>query len=181
MEHVRADAQGLPVLRSQLLAVHGFRHGFSIRAGGVSEPPFETADFALLRDEARLAENIRRLGQSVGFRAEDLHQARQVNGRAVVVADGQPDVMATREADALVAEPGSGHAVAVRVADCVPVLIGDPATGRVAAVHAGWQGIENQVLQAAIEKMGDSDCTRASWPQSVRASAHGHVPENAES
>jgi polyphenol oxidase len=151
---VRDDAQGLPVLRGEKLALRGFRHGFSTRAGGVSEPPFESADFALLRDPSRLRENLRRLGVAVGFRPEDLHQTRQVHGRVVVVADGEGEVMSTREADALVAEPRSGHAVAVRVADCVPVLLADPATGRVAAVHAGWRGVENGVVDAAVLHMG---------------------------
>ena len=144
----------LPVLRSARLEARGFRHGFSTRAGGVSAPPYATLDFALLRDPVALRENIRRLGGAVGFQPEVLHQARQVHGREVLVADGRPQEMSEREADALVASPGSGYAVAVRVADCVPILLADPASGRVSAVHAGWKGVEAQVLSATLEVMG---------------------------
>lgn len=150
---MRDDARELPLLRARKLDSLGFRHGFSTRAGGVSEPPFESADFALLRDPELLRENLRRLGAAVGFRPADLHQARQVHGRTVLVADGEPEVMATREADALVAEPGSGHVVLVRVADCVPVLLADPSSGRVAAVHAGWRGVECGVVEGAVRHM----------------------------
>lgn len=144
----------MPVLRSARLAALGFRHGFSTRAGGVSPPPFETLDFALLRDPELLRENVRRLGLAIGFEPGALHQARQVHGREVLVADGHPAEMASREADAVVAAPGSGHAVAVRVADCVPVLLADPETGWVGAAHAGWKGVEARVLGATLEAMG---------------------------
>lgn len=129
-------------------------HGFSTRQGGVSPSPFESADFALLRDPRALGENVKRLAEAVGFAPGALHQTRQVHGRAVLVADGAPAPMALREADALVAMPGSGHAVAVRVADCVPVLVADPAAGCAAAIHAGWKGVEARVVLATLEQMG---------------------------
>lgn len=144
----------LPLLVSETLQKAGFKHGFSTREGGVSEPPYESLDFALLRDPERLRENQRRLGAAVGFDPSRLFQTVQVHGRAVVVAGGDPARLVGHEADALVGEPGSSDAVAVRVADCVPVLIADPATGRVAAVHAGWRGVVAGVLEAAVEKMG---------------------------
>ena len=141
------------MLQSETLKNAGFRHGFSTRAGGVSEPPFETMDFATQRDPARLRENQRRLGEAVGFDPARLFQAHQVHGRTVLVAGGDPAAMLTLEADALVAEPGSGNAVAIRIADCVPVLLGDPSTGRVAAVHAGWRGVVADVVGAAVRQL----------------------------
>lgn len=144
----------LPLLVSESLKKAGFAHGFSTREGGVSEPPYDSLDFALLRDPDRLHENLRRLGAAVGFDPARLFQTRQVHGRALVVAEGEPASFAEREADALVGEPGSGHAVAVRVADCVPVLLADAATGRVAAVHAGWRGVVAGVIGAAVERLG---------------------------
>lgn len=143
-------AAPVAVLVSERLRSAGFRHGFTTRAGGVSRPPFESLDFALLRDPEALRENQSRLAARVGFDRALLHQTRQVHGAAVVVADGAPEALAAREADALVAEPGSGHAVAVRVADCVPVLLADPASGRAAAAHAGWRGVTAGVLRETV-------------------------------
>jgi YfiH family protein len=44
-------------------------------------------------------------------------------------------------------------AVAVRAADCVPLLMADPRTGAVAAVHAGWRGTAAGAATAAVESL----------------------------
>ena len=117
-------------------------------------PPYDSLDFATLREPVALRENQRRLAAAVGFDPASLYQVHQVHGPALVVAEGDPARVLEQQADALVAEPGSGHAVAVRVADCVPVLLADPRTGRVAAVHAGWRGVVADVIGVAVRHLG---------------------------
>lgn len=146
----------LPVLRGKTLESAGFLHGFSTRLGGVSAPPFHETDFALLRDPDGLAENQRRLAAGVGFDPERLFQALQVHGRRVLEPGGDRRAVEREEADALVARAGSGDAVAVRIADCVPILIGARDTGDVAAVHAGWRGVVAEIAHATVAAMGSS-------------------------
>jgi YfiH family protein len=57
------------------------------------------------------------------------------------------------EADALVA-CGPGKGVAVKSADCMPILLADPARKAVAAIHAGWRGCLAGVALRAVEKLG---------------------------
>lgn len=46
-----------------------------------------------------------------------------------------------------------GCAIGVRTADCIPVFIYDPVNKAVGAVHAGWRGTVNRVVQKTIFKM----------------------------
>jgi polyphenol oxidase len=82
-------------------------------------------------------------------------QVTQVHGRAhVVVHQGDLPWPGTRpEADVLVSN-AIDTAVAVRAADCVPLLMADRATGTVAAVHAGWRGTCAGAAVAAVEALG---------------------------
>lgn len=76
---------------------------------------------------------------------------RQVHGADVIVVDERTDLaeLATRSADALVTTR-AGVGLAVRVADCVPVLLADAAAGVVGAAHAGRVGLAGGVLQATV-------------------------------
>jgi YfiH family protein len=76
----------------------------------------------------------------------------QVHGGAVLRVDG-PGVAG--ETDALVTER-LDLPLAVRTADCVPVVIHGEST--VAVVHAGWRGLAAGVLtHALVELAGDGD------------------------
>lgn len=117
-------------------ALREFRHGFTTRKGGVSAPPFDEANLGggVGDDPARVSENWRRLEAAAGL---GFARVRQVHGARVVRA--RLPGPSPEEADAVVSlEPGT--AACVSVADCVPVLLADPRSGAVAAVHAGWRG-----------------------------------------
>lgn len=145
------------VLRSELLAEAGFAHGFSLRTGGVSEGPFATLNLGrgLGDPEANVTENHRRFAEAVGFVPAALFEQSQVHGRRVreVAAGERPDIVRQEEGDALVGRR-TGTAVGIRVADCMPVLIAHPPSGDVAAVHAGWRGVEQRIVGATIEALG---------------------------
>ncbi len=143
------------LLQSPRLRAAGFVHGFTLRTGGISAGPFATANFGRgVGDRtAAVEENHRRLAATLGY--ECLFEVHQVHGRRLRVARPHEDPAEVRqeEADGLVATH-PGLAVGVRVADCVPVLLADPDTGAVAAVHAGWRGVEARIVPAAVERLG---------------------------
>lgn len=85
--------------------------------------------------------------------AESVATARQVHGRdVVIIRRGEPRGGEIQAADVLVSnDPRT--AVAVRAADCVPILLADSRTGAVAAVHAGWRGMAKGAIAAAVDAL----------------------------
>ncbi len=77
----------------------------------------------------------------------------QVHGAsATVVRRGAPVPRPPIEGDVLVSD-SPDVAVAVRAADCVPLLMADRVTGAVAAVHAGWRGTAARAAVAGLNAM----------------------------
>jgi len=74
---------------------------------------------------------------------------RQIHSNLVFSAGGAG---CAGEGDALVTrEPGL--AVSIRTADCFPILLADPVTRSVAAVHAGWRGTAASVVLSSLSRM----------------------------
>jgi YfiH family protein len=71
---------------------------------------------------------------------------------AAVQPSEEPEAKMRPEADGLLTD-GAEQAIWVCTADCVPALVGDVATGQVAAVHAGWRGTALKILPEAIARL----------------------------
>ena len=121
-------------------------HRFTNRTGGVSTGAFSSLNLALHvgDDPALVRENREILGSQVG-----LHQyMEQVHGNRTVIIEAVTEEPPT--ADALVTGI-PGVALAVMVADCIPLLLTSKVA--VAAVHVGRKGLVNDVALNAISAM----------------------------
>lgn len=139
-----AEPAPLPGVRALFTGVDGGHgrgaHGSANLALHVGEDPTVVA-----RNRELLSNQ---LGAPVVF-VDQVHSA-EVH---VLPAEGEVPV---RTADALVTDR-SDVALAIMVADCLPVLLTDPEAGVVAAAHAGRAGLLGGVLQqtlVAMEELG---------------------------
>jgi YfiH family protein len=96
-------------------------------------------------------EGYRLLAEALG--ADSVATVAQVHGADVVaVRRDAPHPQGRPPADALVSDDRR-VAVAVRAADCVPLLMADRARGVVAAVHAGWRGTAAGAAKAGLDAL----------------------------
>jgi polyphenol oxidase len=81
--------------------------------------------------------------------ADGLATAKQIHSDQVLVAT-QPGQLGP--GDAIISHR-PGVTVAIQTADCLPILIVDPKTRAVAAVHAGWRGVVAEIVPKAVDAM----------------------------
>jgi YfiH family protein len=130
----------------------GTRRRFTTRHGGVSLPPYDSLNLggSVGDDPAAVTVNRARVAGAAGLAPRDVVWMKQVHGSTVTAVTGGGPV--GRDCDGVVTDrPGVG--LAVLVADCVPILAGDPAAGVIAAVHAGRRGAANGIAAAMLERM----------------------------
>jgi YfiH family protein len=120
------------------------------RSGGVSRGPYAGLNLGdHVGDEPRAVRQNRALLQrELGLPAQPLW-LEQVHGCEVVRVEGDSggcsaDAAVTRE---------PGRVCAVMTADCLPLLLCDQAGSRVAAVHAGWRGLLDGVIESALDEL----------------------------
>ena len=138
------------------------------------------------RVEATIGQPISWLKQVHGIRVLDLDEthpdadAPQGTNRHVLSREPQTHAQGTSAGadmlpatDSPVPEPEAdaqittrpGIALAVQVADCLPVLLADRQGRVIGAAHAGWRSLAGGILQATVQKMRDKvpDADIVAW------------------
>jgi hypothetical protein len=154
------ERDGVRALVCAPLEQAGFTNAFSTRLGGVSPMPNGSLNLAGFNEDAaeNIHENRRRFlklfdGDWTLTGCWQIHSAdvRIVHNQQE--AQTKPGVLGDDQyCDALVSNTPK-ILLAVKTADCVPVLIADPKTGAFAAVHAGWRGTSTSIVMRAIERL----------------------------
>ena len=126
---------------------------FTSRAGGVSSSPYDSFNLGdHVGDSATdVAANRDRLARVLELDPADIVWMEQIHSNTVTVVDG-PRPTPVEATDALVTTR-RGLALAVLVADCVPVLLADHVHGVVAAAHAGRMGARNGIVRRTVGAM----------------------------
>ncbi|MHB9118192.1 MAG: peptidoglycan editing factor PgeF [Burkholderiales bacterium] len=128
------------------------------RRGGVSTGPYASLNLGdHVGDEAASVARNRAILRAA-LPAEPVW-LKQVHSVAVAEADGAEGIP---EADASVARR-AGTVCAVLTADCLPLLLCDRQGTVVGAAHAGWRGLADGVIEAAVAAMAVPAADLLAW------------------
>jgi YfiH family protein len=133
-------------------------HGFSTRQGGVTHSyGGKTLNLGLTRDDSNenVSQNRALFTAALGaLTANDtpwpLIQARQIHSALVQRVDDSSNHLFA--GDGLITNT-QGLLLAVKTADCVPVLVVDTRHKAVGAFHAGWRGTAARIVEKGIGEM----------------------------
>lgn len=131
----------------------GARGAFTDRYGGVSAPPYAELNLGARSgdDRGAVAANRTRVAGELGLDPANVAWMHQEHGNAVARIHAAPDGQQPPSVDAMVTTVPR-LALAVLVADCVPVLLADPAGGVVGVAHAGRAGLARGVVPALVRR-----------------------------
>lgn len=149
------EHEGLSYFKFDSLEDAGVAQAVFTRQGGVSPQPWQTLNLGgtVGDTQENVAENRQRAFRAAGRRLESLFDVWQVHSAEVVRADApRPLRSPHQKADAILTDRPE-VTLFMRFADCVPVLLVDPARRAVGLVHAGWQGTVKGIVQAAVQTM----------------------------
>lgn len=147
-------------------------HCFTTRMGGVSSGYLDSLNLGIHRGDApeNVVKNYAILGEALGFDPQKTVLSRQTHSD-IVRNVGQEEWGAglfapeLSQCDALITNK-PGTALVVFTADCTPVLLWDPVTGAVGAVHAGWRGTAAGIAGKTVKAMEEEFGAK---PENIRA------------
>lgn len=136
-------------------------HFISTRVGGFSKAPFSDLNLALhVGDEQTVVlKNRKQLAKNLQISLENFVFANQTHSENIFVVTREnyssgvfEQASAIKNVDAFVTKE-KNIAIAVLVADCVPILLFDKEQKVIAVIHAGWQGTLKEITKKTVEKM----------------------------
>lgn len=143
---------------AHLAALPWLRHGFSTRPGGVTtvygQPDDLNLGFTKEDDRAAVEENRRLFLERIApGQAWPLRTTRQIHSDLALPVP-TPDIPLDPADGLSTALPGVF--LAMLTADCVPVLLVDPAHRAVSVFHAGWRGTVAAIVEKGVQHMRDA-------------------------
>lgn len=142
------------IITHQMLTDHGFIHAFTTRLNGVSPLPSRALNLEFKNDQrANVEENRRRLFGAMGISSVPIVTNTQLHsGVCLTVDKNHLWVEEEQMGDALTTRD-SGFLIGIKTADCLPILIADPETRVIAAVHAGWRSTLKRIAEKTVGQM----------------------------
>ena len=124
---------------------------FSTRNGGVSSPPYDTMNLGLNTGDLRrdVLSNRRKFFESIKIKKSQIAFTDQIHS-ANVKNVSQSGVY--KNTDAIITDRLNLF-LAIQTADCFPIFAFHPKKKVVAAIHAGWRGVQKGIVENTMSHM----------------------------
>lgn len=139
------------IIKSTLLSqFNNLVHGVSTILGGENNSPFKFNLSKNVGDDENFVNMNRKLFfDNLKLKEENAVLQQQVHGCKISYVDRSDFI---EENDALISDQKNLFLI-VNIADCVPILLFEPRSQVVAAVHSGWRGTEQEILSHTLDKL----------------------------
>jgi hypothetical protein len=141
-------------------APHNVRAYTTLRHGGVSQKPY---------DHFNLANHVGDLQESVLQNRLILREKLQLPNEPIwieqthsIIAVPASEKNRYQEADAAFSNE-SNQVCVVLTADCLPILLCNQTGTKIAAIHAGWRGLLNGVIESTLSGLNSPNETWLAW------------------
>lgn len=131
----------------------------TMRTSGFSKAPFDANNLGLHvgDDEISVSANRQALKSSLELPSEP-EWLEQIHSNLCVLVEEEKN----RTADAAITRSPQ-HTLAIMTADCLPILLCNQQGTEIAAVHAGWRGLVNGVVENTVSKMLSKPAELLAW------------------
>ena len=149
------ERNGLRYYQFGLFRGYPLFHAVLTRRGGFSGGPYASLNTGgtVGDDPDDVLANHRKIYETFGYPFDSRFDVWQVHGKEVICTDAPRELDTPhRKADGILTD-NPAVTLFMRFADCVPILLYDPARQVIGIAHAGWQGTYKQVARATVEKM----------------------------
>lgn len=149
----------LEFIRAQWNAPPQVKALCTTRIGGASEHPYESFNLAahVGDDDKRVQRNRELLCHALKLPAEPSWLEQTHSTRVVNLEQGS-----SRRVDAAITR-NTETVVVVMTADCLPILLCNRMGTEVAAIHAGWRGLADGVIEATVSDMKSPASELLAW------------------
>ena len=138
-------------IESKLLKGLKVTHGFFTRNGGCSSGIYHNLNCKL--DSGDLEENVTKnlntVAQSFGLDINNFTLLRQIHSNKVIIANSSINEL---EGDAVLTN-SSKNLLGIVTADCAPILLWDNVNKVAGAIHAGWKGAYNGIIENTVNEI----------------------------
>ena len=137
-------------------------HGFFNKDGGVSKGIYKSLNCgAGSKDKkANIEKNLKIVKKKISKKSKEIFLVKQIHSNKFIFLNKNSNIKSRSvNADAIITEK-KNFPIAILTADCVPLLIFDKRRRMIAAIHAGWRGAYNGIIQKVIRFMLSKGCKK---------------------